>query len=307
MKQNLIENDLLDILACPVCNHDVILRDESLLCPQCRISFKIDDEIPIMLPPAMPREQLIAIHVWGEEYRDLLKNQVYEYMDQYGLKDCEILRNNYFFNKNTLLLEIGCGKGRVCITLAKESISTVGLDISIDAVKLAKKNSEINGAKSLFVCGDILCPPFKKCSFDIIFAGGSIEHFKDTKSGVAQVYELIKPNGMFIATVPYVSLSTLAQCLFTGNVPEIPILKEFYYFVHFKMLKGRKLMYGYEKSFTAQALTKMFAKVGFSNITTGLYDVEYTLKFFPEFTKSFVQNLIRLRPFWPMIYLVAKK
>jgi len=307
MQQNLIDNGLLKILACPVCSNSITLRDKSLQCTNCATSYKIDNGIPIMFPPTMPKEQMIAIHVWGEEYRSLLKNQIYEYRDQYGLKDYEILKRYYVVNKGDLFLELGCGRGRVSLMLAKDGLTTVGLDVSIDALKLAKKIFEHNNERGWFVCGDILNPPIKKCSLDLVFAGGSMEHFKDTKEGVAKTCELIKPTGLFVATVPYVSISTLAQGFFTGNVPDVSFLREFYYFVHFKILKQRKLMYGYEKSFTAGSLVKIFKEVGFSNVVVGPYETEYTLKFFPKFTKKFIQQLIRCKLFWPVIYLSARK
>ena len=118
---------------------------------------------------------------------------------------------------------------------------------------------------------------------------------------------MIKPKGVFIATVPYVSFSTLAQGLLTGNVPDVPVLRELYYFVHFKILKERKLVYGYEKSFTTKSLVNTLKEIGFSNAKIEYYDVEYTLKFFPKFSKIFIQKLIHHKPFWPMIYLSARK
>jgi SAM-dependent methyltransferase len=154
----------------------------------------------------------------------------------------------------------------------------------------------------------MLNPPFKRCSFDHIFAGGSLEHFRDTKTSSRKIYELVKPTGKFTATVPCVSLSTLPQGLLTGNLPDVPILREIYTLIHVKMLKGKHMMFGYEKSFTAKSITNLFREVGFRDIQIGLYDVEYTLKFFPyKPIKRLVRRLIRIRPFWPAIYVCGRK
>ena len=45
-----ISKDLLEILACPYCKSDVVLKDESrLVCIKCRRSYPIRDGIPVML------------------------------------------------------------------------------------------------------------------------------------------------------------------------------------------------------------------------------------------------------------------
>ncbi|MEN6475772.1 MAG: Trm112 family protein [Syntrophaceae bacterium] len=46
-----IDKELLDILACPKCQGKLTLeQDESgLTCENCRLKYRIEDEIPIML------------------------------------------------------------------------------------------------------------------------------------------------------------------------------------------------------------------------------------------------------------------
>ena len=44
--------ELLEILACPVCKGDLEYQpeEEQLICSACRLKFKIQDDIPDMLP-----------------------------------------------------------------------------------------------------------------------------------------------------------------------------------------------------------------------------------------------------------------
>jgi len=46
-----MDRELLDILACPKCKGELKLTvDESaLLCESCRLSYRVDDGIPILL------------------------------------------------------------------------------------------------------------------------------------------------------------------------------------------------------------------------------------------------------------------
>ena len=46
-----INQELLDILACPKCKGDIHLNEEKdgLVCETCRLVYEIRDDIPIML------------------------------------------------------------------------------------------------------------------------------------------------------------------------------------------------------------------------------------------------------------------
>lgn len=47
----MLDQELLDILACPKCKGDLEYREqeEQLVCHNCRLIFRIEDDIPIML------------------------------------------------------------------------------------------------------------------------------------------------------------------------------------------------------------------------------------------------------------------
>ncbi|HNT56992.1 MAG TPA: Trm112 family protein [Syntrophales bacterium] len=46
-----IRKELLDILACPRCKGDIVLSDQKdgLICHHCRLLYRIEDDIPVML------------------------------------------------------------------------------------------------------------------------------------------------------------------------------------------------------------------------------------------------------------------
>lgn len=46
-----LSQDLLDILACPKCRQPVKVNDDQtgLICDHCRLLYRIEDDIPIML------------------------------------------------------------------------------------------------------------------------------------------------------------------------------------------------------------------------------------------------------------------
>jgi len=47
----MLDKELLDILACPKCKGDLEYDQENqkLICHKCRLKYRIEDDIPIML------------------------------------------------------------------------------------------------------------------------------------------------------------------------------------------------------------------------------------------------------------------
>ena len=44
-----LPQDLLDILACPQCRGPLVVEPESLRCDACRLRYRVDNGIPVML------------------------------------------------------------------------------------------------------------------------------------------------------------------------------------------------------------------------------------------------------------------
>jgi hypothetical protein len=53
----MIDEELLKILACPVCKTDVILKKGGLVCTSCKRKYPIKDGIPIMLIEEAKRDE----------------------------------------------------------------------------------------------------------------------------------------------------------------------------------------------------------------------------------------------------------
>ena len=47
----MLKKELLEILACPKCKGSLEYNKEAqkLTCPQCKLAYRIDDDIPVML------------------------------------------------------------------------------------------------------------------------------------------------------------------------------------------------------------------------------------------------------------------
>ncbi len=48
-EDKMIDQNLLEILACPSCRGDVELKEDKIVCLSCGLKYPIKDNIPIML------------------------------------------------------------------------------------------------------------------------------------------------------------------------------------------------------------------------------------------------------------------
>ncbi len=76
----------------------------------------------------------------------------------------------------SLVLELGCGTGRISIPLARKGYRVVGIDISIPMLKHAKQKSKKGLLPFYPVCMDVECIGFKK-RFDCILMPFGVLHF----------------------------------------------------------------------------------------------------------------------------------
>lgn len=94
------------------------------------------------------------------------------------------------------ILDAGCGTGQM--TKQLEAIGdAVGLDSAPEAIGYARSR----GVQSL-VRGSITAPPFAEGSFDCVLALDVIEHVDDDMGILVSLFDVIKPGGHLIITVP---------------------------------------------------------------------------------------------------------
>ena len=55
----MIDKELLDILACPLCKTEVKLEGDKIVCTNCGRRYPVKDDIPVMLidEAELPKEQ----------------------------------------------------------------------------------------------------------------------------------------------------------------------------------------------------------------------------------------------------------
>ena len=100
------------------------------------------------------------------------------------------------------VLEIGCGNGRFTSLLMRQV--DWGVDINPREVKLCTKSSTIYRRVG---CMDARRLRFADGVFATVFANCVVEHIPDLPRVLAECRRVLRPGGMFIATVPLIEMN----------------------------------------------------------------------------------------------------
>jgi ubiquinone/menaquinone biosynthesis C-methylase UbiE len=117
------------------------------------------------------------------------------------------------------LLDAGCGNGSLTAAVSAFGMNVVGLDLS-DQLGTAERNKgrygPESGEKVHYVQGNLVVPPFRNESFDLIYSSGVIHHTPNSERAFDSLARLTKRGGRLYVWV-YSRRPLLVQAFFAAG------------------------------------------------------------------------------------------
>jgi SAM-dependent methyltransferase len=197
---------LLDYLRCPVTRAPVRLADARcdgdqiiggrLVTPDDAHEYPIIDGVPRMLPGIRDVADLRRVYAdsFGYEWTTFNWSRTQDEREYFAVSDQtpETLAGR-------VVLDAGCGGGRVSRVIGQYCRRLVGLDYSVAVDRARRHTRDLDNCE--FVQGDILHPPLAPERFDHAWSHGVLHHTESTQAGFAQLAALVAPGGTLHAIV----------------------------------------------------------------------------------------------------------
>jgi len=200
-------------------------------------------------------------------------------------------------------LDFGCGPGHVLGWLTQPNFLQIGLDVSINNLRNAHRNS---GA--LVVWGDATNMPFSKEAFDVVTESSALHHIEDWKSVISESCRVCKKTGgVLIDSEPssdQMAWGPLAIAVFNARFPFYRILsyikRDKYLFRNIKQAKRNlqaEIDHQPGTGFPLEELRSSFEGAGFAADIIVSPDPELRSVAAPDW-KSIVLNVLSGRNPW---------
>ncbi len=105
-----------------------------------------------------------------------------------------------YVNAGEQVLDLGCGGGKFTSWMSQAGYTAQGMDISRNALEMAKRNNPDVSYKLLEPDGSIPAPDG---TFAAVWCTEVIEHILDIHVFLSEVRRVLKPGGILILTTPY--------------------------------------------------------------------------------------------------------
>lgn len=102
------------------------------------------------------------------------------------------------------VLEIGCGTGTNSIWLARQGFDAIGLDISAEAIDIARRHADEQGISCRFICDDFLDCDLEAESCLFLFDRGCFHSIPDEehrRAFAGRVAEMLPSGGLWLSMI----------------------------------------------------------------------------------------------------------
>lgn len=194
---------LLEWLACPACRDGLSLTAATrkgtsiwggnLVCRGCGESFPVHRGIPRMISRTLPKDAVATAQRFGYEWTRFMEIRP-EYETQFLRWIAPVGREAFVGRR---VLDAGCGKGRhLRLAAAFGAQEVIGIELG-PAVEVAAQNTA-DLVNVHLVQGDLINPPFRAGSMEMVYSIGVLHHISNPASGFRALASVLVPNGLFV-------------------------------------------------------------------------------------------------------------
>jgi 2-polyprenyl-3-methyl-5-hydroxy-6-metoxy-1,4-benzoquinol methylase len=97
------------------------------------------------------------------------------------------------------VLDVGCGEGRFAAALAGTGAQVVGIDVAEEPLRRARAQHPDLDVRLVALEGPW---PLQDASFDVVWAGETIEHVQDTAAWLSEVRRVLRSGGELLLSTP---------------------------------------------------------------------------------------------------------
>jgi len=152
------------------------------------------------------------------------------------------------------ILDVGCGRGKIALTLAKRGHHILGIDIDVSNIRLASQRNKYSNA--VFQVLDAHATDRLGQKFDVIICSEALEHVDDPEGICNKIARVIRPGGILIITVP----NGLGPYEVLYETP-IRLIRRF--LVQIGLLEDLRPGQEHKTNFTLGRLKRLLTKTGF--------------------------------------------
>jgi SAM-dependent methyltransferase/uncharacterized protein YbaR (Trm112 family) len=211
--------DCAKILACPITGEPLVGAEEGWVSPGAGRHYPIVEGVPRLFAPVDPTKSDRDV---TETVKAFYEETPFPNYDDLDSRESLVakLREGHFaaaldeqLPSGAIVLEAGCGTGQLTNFLGLSWKRRVfGGDICINSLRLANGFRERRRiANAAFLQMNLLRPPFRDGSIDVVICNGVLHHTRDAQEGFEALLRKVKPGGYILIGLynTYARLPTL--------------------------------------------------------------------------------------------------
>ena len=252
------------------------------------------------------------------------KPEFFEYNPVTALEETQPLKNaiaSDTANHFEKILDIGSGKGILCIAFSNIAKEIIGLEPDKDAREIAELTKEYFEKDNVkFIDGIAQKMPFENEAFDLVVSTSTLEHIDGTQNVIKEVFRVLKPNGYFYLNTPnYLWFREPHYIL-----PMFPLMPKIFLKMMARMTNRNPKYIDHIQYLTPRFLNKILKSEGFTIKNISLESLNNTLFKNNVLNKNFIKKNVlhflkltrlnyllylffKLTQIYPHIIIIARK